>query len=168
MRQRQNPTARVESSGRDPMILPTMPTSIGTLTFSRRPTDEIYGALGADEVDIWWNLARELRDQTPRMREHAAEVLEAGIADFGVPTDLPAFAEQLDRVVTILRCSGHVHVSCYGGRGRTGLALACIRMLLEEEAAEVALRRAHEVSGGPETAAQAAFVVDLQRALGGG
>ncbi|MBX3227051.1 MAG: hypothetical protein KIT84_36055 [Labilithrix sp.] len=101
------------------------------------------------------------------MREHAAEVLDGRIADFGVPSDVPAFAEQLDRVVTLLGCSGRVHVSCYGGRGRTGLALACIRMLLEEEAPEVALAAAREVSGGPETEAQAAFVVDLHRALRG-
>lgn len=148
-------------------MLHTMPTSAGTLTFSRRPNDVIYAALGPDELDIWWNLARELGDLTPAMRRHAAEVLEGAIPDFGVPEDLPAFAEQLDRVVTILGCAGRVHVSCYGGRGRTGLALACIRMLLDDEAPELALAAAREASGGPETEAQATFVVDLHRALRG-
>lgn len=148
-------------------MIHTLPTSAGTLTFSRRPNDAIYAALGQGDLDIWWNLARELGDLTPKMREHAAEVLEGMIPDFGVPADVPAFAGQLDRVVTILGCSGHVHVSCYGGRGRTGLALACIRMLLEDEAPEVALALAREASGGPETEAQATFVVDLHRALRG-
>ena len=148
-------------------MLRTMPTRCGTLTFSRRPDDEIYAALGAGEVDIWWNLALELGDLTPRMHEHAAEVLVGRIPDFGVPSDVPAFAEQLDRVVTLLGCFGHVHVSCYGGRGRTGLALACVRMLLDDEEPAVALAAAREASGGPETDAQAAFVVDLYRALRG-
>ena len=144
-----------------------MPTCTGTLTFSRRPNADIYAALTSDEVDIWWNLAVELGDLVPTMRQHAAEVLEARIPDYGVPTDVPAFAEQLDRVVSILGCFGHVHVSCYGGRGRTGLALACIRMRLEEEAPEAALAAARDASGGPETDAQARFVVDLHRALRG-
>lgn len=148
-------------------MLRAMPTRAGTLTFSRRPNAEIYAALKADEVDIWWNLAAELGDLVPAMREHAAEVLEARIRDYSVPEDMPAFAEQLDRVVSILGCFGRVHVSCYGGRGRTGLALACVRMMLEEEEPEAALAAAREASGGPETEAQAAFVVDLHRALRG-
>lgn len=148
-------------------MLRTMPTRSGTLTFSRRPNDEIYTALAADELDIWWNLAVELDDLAPRMREHAAEVIDGKIPDFGVPTDVPAFAEQLDRVVTILGCFGRVHVSCYDGRGRTGLALACIRMLLEDEEPDVALAAARAASRGAETEAQAAFVIDLHRALRG-
>src|SRR5262249_17497422 len=132
---------------------------------SRRPNDELFAALAGEGLDIWWNLALELGDLVPRMEQYAAEVLWARIADYAVPTDVPQFAEQLDRVCTLLGCDGRVHVSCYGGRGRTGLAVACVRMILEDEPPEEALRAAFEASGGPETDEQRAFVVDLHRAL---
>jgi protein-tyrosine phosphatase len=144
-----------------------MPTSVGTLTFSRRPDEAIYADLQAADLDIWWNLALELGDLVPRMQQCAAEVLWARIADYSVPSDLPVFAEQLDRVCALLSCEGCVHVNCYGGRGRTGLALACIRMCLEEEEPEAALDAAVSVSGGPETDEQRAFVLRLHHALRG-
>src|SRR5262249_30389920 len=105
-------------------MIKTMPTCVRTLTFSRRPDEGIYSVLQAADLDIWWNLALELGDLVPRMKQCAAEVLWAKIADYSVPTDVPAFAEQLDRVCALLSCEGCVHVNCYGGRGRTGLALA--------------------------------------------
>jgi hypothetical protein len=144
-----------------------MPTHVGTLTFSRRPNEAIYAALEPGAVDIWWNLALELGDLVPRMRLHAAEVLWAKIPDFAAPPDILLFAEQLDRVCVLLGCEGRVHVSCYGGRGRTGLALACVRMIVEEEPPEVALAAAEAATGGPETEEQRAFVVVLHDLLKG-
>jgi hypothetical protein len=146
-------------------MIHTMPTSVGTLTFSRRPNEAIYTALEARALDVWWNLAVELGDLVPRMQQCAGEVLWAKIADYSVPADMPAFAEQLDRVCTLLGCGGQVHVSCYGGRGRTGLALACIRLCLEEEDPQAALAAALTASGGPETEAQRDFVTALHQGL---
>jgi protein-tyrosine phosphatase len=146
-------------------MIQRMPTNLGTLTFSRRPTDAVYAELERAELDIWWNVARELGDLVPRMATCAAEVLWAPIADYSVPADTAAFAEQLDRVCVLLGCHGRVHVNCYGGRGRTGLALACVRMVLEEETPDQALAAAYAACGGPETEAQRGFVADLHRQL---
>lgn len=146
-------------------MIKRMPTRVGTLTFSRRPNEAIYSALEPANLDIWWNVAAELGDLVARMQQCAAEVLWARIADYSVPTDVPAFAEQLDRVCALLSCGGAVHVSCYGGRGRTGLALACVRVFLEEEDPAVALSAAFEASGGPETEEQRAFVTRLYQGV---
>jgi hypothetical protein len=146
-------------------MIKTMPTRSGTLTFSRRPDDAIFATLKPVGLDIWWNLAAELGDLVPRMQECAAEVLWAPIADYSVPSDMPAFAAQLDNVCALLGCEGRVHVSCYGGHGRTGLALACVRMILDEDEPTKALAAAFDASRGPETEAQRAFVVDLWRGL---
>jgi protein-tyrosine phosphatase len=146
-------------------MIKSMATSTGSLTFSRRPSAPIFEALRETDLDIWWNLALELEDLVPRMRQCAAEVLSARITDFSIPADVPRFAEQLDHVVTLLRCGGRVHVNCHGGRGRTGLALACVLMLLEEMDPAAALAAAREASGGPETEEQSAFVIALHRSL---
>jgi hypothetical protein len=148
-------------------MIQRMPTSFGTLTFSPRPTEAMYLELARVDLDIWWNLARELGDLVPRMASCAGEVLWAAIPDYSVPTDTAAFAEQLDRVCALLGCHGRVHVNCYGGRGRTGLALACVRMMLEEEQPAPALAAAYAACGGPETDAQRTFVADLHRELRG-
>jgi protein-tyrosine phosphatase len=149
-------------------MIKAMPTSTGSLTFSRRPSEWIYDELRGCDLDIWWNLALELDDLAPRMRQCAAEVLCARIADFSIPADVPQFAEQLDQVVTLLRCGGRVHLNCYGGRGRTGLALACVVMLLEEVDPSAALAAAFEASGGPETDEQRGFVHELHQSLRAG
>src|SRR5262249_44118295 len=125
----------------------TMPIRTGTLTFGGRPDETHFEALR--ELDIWWNLAHELEDALPRMGELAGEVLFADIDDGATPSDLPLFVEQLDRVCVLLGCGGRVHVSSCAGRGRTGLVLACIRMLLDEEDPATALSAATDACGGP-------------------
>lgn len=142
-------------------MIKTMPTSVGTLTFSRRPNEALYTAFRNAPVDLWWNLAAELGDLVPAMRGCAREVLCAEVEDYSVPGNIELFLEQLERVCTILREGGRVHVSCYGGRGRTGMALACVRVILEEQSPQEALTVARDISGGPENVEQRAFVLDL-------
>lgn len=133
-------------------------TSVGKVTFSRRVNEGVLEELEETYLDVWWNLARELEDDIPTMENAARRVLFADIEDYSVPEDEALFLEQLDAVCLVLRRGGHVHVSCYGGRGRTGMALACILRRLEGLDADAALERAHEASRGPEVDAQCELV----------
>ena len=142
------------------MALGAFRTTRGTLTFSGRPNDTIFAEVRARGVALWWTLARELPDAVPHMSKASAVVRYLPLRDYHVPEGgiAVAFREHLDEAVAVLRAGRHVHVSCYGGRGRTGLALACITIALEDLAAESALRRAREACRGPETEEQEAFV----------
>ncbi len=93
-------------------LIKTMPTSTGTLSFSRCPDERIFAELSMPKIDLWWNLAAELEELLPRMREIAREVLWAQIEDYATPADVPLFVAQLERVYEVLRVDGRAHVSC--------------------------------------------------------
>jgi protein-tyrosine phosphatase len=99
------------------------------------------------------------------MAEVAREVLWARIPDFRAPAEVDLFDEQLGRVCTVLGGGGHVHVSCFGGIGRTGVAIACIRVHLLGETPDDALAAAFDACGGPMTEGQDAFVHATARRL---
>jgi CheY-like chemotaxis protein len=130
----------------------------GILTHSCRPSPPIYDALRSENLDCWWNLAEELDDLLPEMRRVAREVLWAQIPDFQPPVDAALFDEQLVSVCAILQGGGRVHVSCFGGIGRTGLAVACVRVRMLGESSQDALAAAFEACGGPLTVEQKDFV----------
>lgn len=156
---------RVHDTSETKMIK-KMLTRTGTLTFSGEPDEAIYTVLKAESVDVWWNLAAELDDLLPRMRECAAEVLWGQIEDYAAPGNVPLFVEQLERVCAVLLGDGSAHISCLGGRGRSGLAVACVRMLLDGDDPTTALAAARDATGGgPECQEQEAFVIALHRRL---
>lgn len=157
--------AHVQDISGDAMIK-SMHTRTGTLTFSGEPHEAVYAALKAANVDLWWSLASELDDLLPRMSETAREVLWAQIEDFSAPDNVPLFVEQLERVCAVLRGDGRAHISCLAGRGRTGMALACVRMLLDGDDPTTAIAAARDATGGgPEREEQRAFVIALHRQL---
>ncbi len=138
--------------------LEPMPIGPGILTHSSRPSDAIYDALRPGRLDCWWNLAGELAVFLPGMAKVASEVLWAKIKDFEVPVDLDEFDGQLERVCAILCRGGHVHVSCFAGIGRTGMAIACVRVRQLGESADDAMAATFAACGGPITAGQKEFV----------
>jgi hypothetical protein len=131
----------------------------GVLTHSGRPSSAIYRALSDEGLDCWWNLAEELGELLPEMKAVARKVLWAKIPDFQVPIDVPLFDEQLESVCAVLDGGGRAHVSCFGGIGRTGLAIACVRVRSLGESPQAALVAAFLACGGPLTIEQKAFVL---------
>jgi hypothetical protein len=78
--------------------------------------------------------------------------------DFRLPAD-PAYAEEVLRQVWDRASSERVEVACFGGRGRTGTALACLAVLDGVPAAEaVAFVREHYHRQAVETPWQRGFV----------
>lgn len=138
-----------------------MPTNCGTLLFGRAPFPKTLKRLkGADCI---WNLAEELYFLVWEEQEVAKEVLFGDIRDYDVPDDIEAFVSQLNRAVALLQDGRTVFVHCLGGRGRTGMALAVIKIAMEKVSADVAIEAAIQYAGGPESKKQVAFVKTLAK-----
>lgn len=87
------------------------------------------------------------------------QVLRFPIPDFGVPADTAAFRAFLRDLLDRLRTGESVYMHCYGGRGRTGTALACLFILVgESPATAVKTVRARYRPEAVETSAQRRFV----------
>lgn len=115
--------------------------------------------LGKKRFNIIWNLAAELPHLLDYEGKKTDTLLFGDIDDYKTPHDVEAFKSQLDLVVKSLSVGGSVFVHCIGGRGRTGMSVACIKMKLEGMSADEALAFAREVCrGGPETDIQVNFV----------
>jgi protein-tyrosine phosphatase len=114
------------------------------------------------EADLLWNLTAEFASVASIERRYVPEVLVANIPDSGVP-ELPAFREQLAYVVDKWWDGKRVFVHCFGGKGRTGMVLAAIHMVVVGDGFETALAQARTATGGPETDEQVEFLRLLEK-----
>lgn len=134
------------------------PTAKGRLYFGPKPDLETLHALKARNVSTIWNLAAELdeilRDEIDIFGEE--NVIHSDIEDFSIPNSLDSFVRDMQNIHKRLEDEGSVFVHCYGGRGRTGMALACIASL--ENSGEIAIRLAKIYCNGPELKSQIEFV----------
>jgi protein-tyrosine phosphatase len=146
-------------------MLNRFPTSSGQLYFGRMPNLETLEELKNEHFDAIWNLGAELAPILAIEKQFIKTVIHGNIPDFGVPSDPNEFIGQLSRVIGMLRSGKKVFLHCGEGRGRTGLALACIKVMMDGSSAEKALRAAHMTCGGPETSKQCHFVHKFQQAL---
>ena len=130
-------------------------TSSGALFAGAAPSLDIVKRINPDLI---WNLARELAPLAKHQERFAKQVLVGNIEDFKTPSDVPIFMDQLEHVLARLRQNEKVIVHCYGGHGRTGMALAFILMKLNNIPAEQALELTKKLVFGPETIEQIEFV----------
>lgn len=95
------------------------------------------------------------------------ELLRHGIPDYGLPEDVQALEQMLDRVIGLLGDGKPVVIHCAGGHGRTGMAaiLLLARMGLPSAQAFESIRRAGSF---PDTPAQRIFIEERIAAWGGG
>jgi hypothetical protein len=130
-------------------------TKSGELYIGRVPSlDELANSGG---FDIIWNLAKEFEWFQSIELEYANKVILGNINDYETP-ELIHFKLQLQVVVQCLNAGGKVLVHCFGGRGRTGMALACIKNSLEGMSVKDSLAFTKTACNGPETNAQIEFV----------
>jgi protein-tyrosine phosphatase len=85
------------------------------------------------------------------------------IPDFGIPADAAAFRSFLERMLVDLGAGEGIYIHCAMGRGRTGIALACLLALAGAAGDPVALTRAIYRRDTVETAGQQAFVAGFRR-----
>jgi protein-tyrosine phosphatase len=138
------------------------PTSVGELYVgSFWDVQELLKESPPPHFDLIWNLAEELVDF--ESEETLCDRLLFGmIPDFAVPSDREFFFRQLGEVISALRNGKKVLTHCMEGHGRSGLALACIKMKLDGLQANAVLDFAMQICDGPENEDQCQFVRNLQ------
>lgn len=142
-------------------MLRIFPTTTGMLAHANH---KLVASHDLGPFDVVWVLARELASDYPAGRfGPRTRVLHAGIRDFSAPTgegDV-LFRAQLDEVCEVLRRGGRVLAFCYGGCGRTAIALAAVAIRLDGFDVDKALGWAKSACGGPEEEVQRAYVRGL-------
>lgn len=134
-----------------------IPTTSGTLYYGPLPNKKTLEKLNELGVDIIWNLASELSLIVPYEEKFAKTVLFANIVDYSAPSN-DAFLKQLYYVAGALKNGKRVFVHCFGGHGRTGTALAAIKVLMEKMDPEDALDTAFRYAKGPESEDQEDYI----------
>ena len=129
------------------------------LTFSPAPIIRSdLEKLGNLDLHCIFNVADELKLIEGIEAKIANMVLLGRIKDYDVPVDMDYFICQIGYICDLLKEGKNVHVHCMGGRGRTGMVLACIKIMLDKVDAETALKITKKTCGGPETINQIEFV----------
>jgi len=113
--------------------------------------------------DIIWNLAEELDFLVEDEKTFAKKVLCANIVDYSIPDNKLTFLLQLMTVVDSLRKGGKVFIHCFGGHGRTSIALASVKILLDKLSLKEALIFTDTHCDGPETEQQKQFIISLSK-----
>ena len=136
-------------------------TRIGELYSGPAPSRDILERLQNKEIYCIWNLAEELQDMIEVENKYAEQVLFANIPDFSIPKDKKVFFNQLEYICDLLKDDRKIFLHCMAGRGRTGMALACVKRQLEGATALEALTASREHCDGPESDVQVEFVTNL-------
>ncbi len=133
---------------------------MGTLLFGRMWSSWELSAMESEiqtrKVDVIFNLLEDSHGDIG-----AAKEIWSPINDYSIPSDTEVFMSKVESVIKELSLGKTVLVHCYGGKGRTSLALAAILVKLGVPSTE-ALEKVHATARGPETEEQKDFVRNLQ------
>lgn len=136
-------------------------TSKGKLYISGLPLKDDFK--NSPSFDIIWNLANELEELCDEETHYSKCVLFAGIKDFDVPElNCRSFKYQLSKVIDELNLNKTVLIHCFGGHGRTGMALALVKAYVDNISIDEALEFAKHNCNGPETKEQIEFVKNFK------
>ena len=140
------------------MVLKRFPTNSGYLYYGPMPDVKVLNQIKRNKIHTIWNLAGELKMLVPYEETFVPEVIQGNIKDYSVPSNVGGFLSQLNHIVSILRSGKKVFVHCYGGRGRTGMTLAAIKVALDGTDPKEALKMVGDFVNGPDTAEQKKFI----------
>ena len=132
--------------------------SKGKLYISHCPSAEELTK--SKKFSIIWNLASETSFLYDLENIFADKVFLAKISDYDIPTNEQLFFSQLKEVSLCLMNNGKVLVHCLAGHGRTGMTLACIKMVVDNLDAQSAIRFALSKCKGPEKEIQMLFIAN--------
>lgn len=140
------------------MVLRRFPTNSGFLYYGPMPTYNELLSLKKKKVDIIWNLAKELGALARYEKNIAPEVIRGNVSDYSVPSDMNKFMSQVNHVAAALKAGKKVFVHCHGGRGRTGMVLAALKIAVDKVDPKKALKLVDSLVDGPDTKEQEEFV----------
>lgn len=139
-------------------IYPRFPVYPGELYYGSYPSTKDLYEVKEYGVTVIWNLAYELFDLAEEESKLFDNVVFSAISDFNVPTNYDKFSKEVDIICEHIKNDRKVFVHCYGGRGRTGMALAIIAKVLYKANSDQALNLAKKYCDGPEVDKQVEFV----------
>ena len=145
-----------------PLDIKRFPTRIGHLYSGCSPDSITLNFIRNNKFHIIWNLAKELKYLVNIESEYVPYVLFGDIADYSIPESNEYFTKQLNRVRAALIFEEKIFVHCLAGHGRTGMALACIKMQLDVCSPQEALDASYEHCSGPENEKQINFVKNFK------
>ena len=131
-----------------------------TIYFGSNPTDEELEELKNFGIEVIWNLGQELSIEAELESEFAI-VIWSSVQDGKAPSIKSFFVEDINRVLAFLANNKKIFIHCLHGRGRTGMAIACLLLLEDGLSTNEALARAIELCGGPTDKDQIDFVTFL-------
>jgi len=136
--------------------------NIGLIHFGSYPVYQTLKSLKENKVEVIWNLAAELKNIFETEIKLFPFSIHTPIEDFGIPDSPEQFLSDLDKICNYLIDAKNIYVHCYGGHGRTGIALATLAMRILKIRAEEGLSLAQANCDGPEVDTQKEFVKTLQ------
>lgn len=107
-------------------------------------------------VTIIWNLQEEAWN----IQEETSEfyVVHTPIRDYSIPYSKEMFIQDLSEICGHLIRGNSIFIHCWGGHGRTGLALASLSVWCEGMDPQEALQKSKKYCNGPEVKLQREFV----------
>lgn len=141
------------------ITIKTFPISKGNLYFSPVPNDKSdLEQINKLNLDCIFNLAEELKHIIPLEEKVSKMVISGNIPDYDIPQDKEVFYKQIEQICEMLNNNKSVLIHCYGGRGRTGMALLCISLYMERKDFNETWQLVRKLTrGGPERDCQVNF-----------
>lgn len=106
------------------------------------------------KVTYIWNLLED--DNVANLEKQKFRVIHSPVIDFHIPKDKDLFHKDVEYIIKLLNKGKNVYVHCYGGHGRTGMAILCICVKLGRDPQE-SLNQTRNLIKGPETKLQIEF-----------
>jgi protein-tyrosine phosphatase len=117
-----------------------------------------FSFLKENNVSIIWNLLED--DTISKVESRQFEVINTPIEDYSFPQNIQEFKKTTLEIIELLNNGKNIYVHCFAGHGRTGIAVASIRVLCGEDI-KLVLSETKELVGGPETRSQELFIAAL-------
>lgn len=134
-------------------------SEIGTIYFGPMPSANTLSQLKANGITTIVNLMEEL-PSVREVEEKQFKVIHCPVRDFSIPNK-KEFIKCLQKIYNELQAGEVIYVHCFGGRGRTGMALSGLLMMTDGLSPRTALSLTESLCGGPEMQDQKDFIINL-------
>lgn len=130
----------------------------GSIYDSIQDMNDSFVFLKENNVSTIWNLLED--DTIAKVESKNFNVIHSPINDFSIPDNKESFIKDIEQIIDLLKNNKNIYVHCFGGHGRTGLAILCVKIMLGEDPTE-ALKEVKEKVSGPELQRQINFAFQI-------
>lgn len=130
----------------------------GSVYDSIQNMNDSFIFLKENNISTIWNLLED--DTIAKVESKNFNVIHSPINDFSIPDNKESFIKDIGKIIDLLKDNKNIYVHCFGGHGRTGLAVLCVKIMLGEDPTE-ALKEVKEKVSGPELQRQINFAFQI-------